>query len=313
MKAAVIRELGAAPDVAEVDEPSGDVVEVLAAPINPIDLAVSAACSRRATPSCRTCPAARRVGRTADGRFVWIFGRRAGPARNGAMAEPVRRRRLAAIEVPDGCRPGAGRRARHRRPRRAGSRSRGGHRSAEARTSWCSARPARSGSSRCRRRSFSAPRASSRRAGARRASSAPRRWERMRPCVSTRRGPRHRVQGRLRRRRARATSSTRSGGPPAAAAVQAAVPWATIVNLGQSAGATVGARLGRGALQEPRHPRSHELRRARGPARRPLPPSRRARGRRGDPARGRAGAARRRRRRLARQAEGAGTKLVLVP
>ena len=41
MKAAVIRDVGAAPELADVGEPSGETIEVLAAPINPIDLAVS--------------------------------------------------------------------------------------------------------------------------------------------------------------------------------------------------------------------------------------------------------------------------------
>ena len=52
-------------------------------------------------------------------------------------------------------------------------------------------------------------------------------------------------------------------GAPAAAAARAAAPWATIVNLGQSAGATSEARLGGRPVQEPLDPRAHELRRAR--------------------------------------------------
>ena len=41
MRAALIREVGIAPEPGEAPEPDGAVVEVLAAPINPIDLAVS--------------------------------------------------------------------------------------------------------------------------------------------------------------------------------------------------------------------------------------------------------------------------------
>jgi hypothetical protein len=41
MKAAVIRNVGALPEVDDVAEPDGQTLEVLAAPINPIDLAVS--------------------------------------------------------------------------------------------------------------------------------------------------------------------------------------------------------------------------------------------------------------------------------
>ena len=48
-------------------------------------------------------------------------------------------------------------------------------------------------------------------------------------------------------------------GEPAAAAVQAAVPWARIVNLGQSAGADVGARVRGRAFQEPDDLRTYGL------------------------------------------------------
>ena len=80
-------------------------------------------------------------------------------------------------------------------------------------------------------------RASSQRAGARRASSALPRSARTRPCGWTRPTTSSRPSRTRSAATARATSSTRSGAP-AAAAAQAAVPWATIVNLGQSAGAT---------------------------------------------------------------------------
>ena len=41
MRAALIRELGSGPELGETDEPAGDVVEVLAAPLNPVDLGVA--------------------------------------------------------------------------------------------------------------------------------------------------------------------------------------------------------------------------------------------------------------------------------
>ena len=41
MRAALIREVGALPEVGDAPDPAGERVEVLAAPINPIDLAVS--------------------------------------------------------------------------------------------------------------------------------------------------------------------------------------------------------------------------------------------------------------------------------
>ena len=41
MKAAVLPELGVVAEVGEVAAPAGETIEVLAAPINPIDLAIS--------------------------------------------------------------------------------------------------------------------------------------------------------------------------------------------------------------------------------------------------------------------------------
>ena len=39
MKAAIVHEIGAVPEVDDVADPSGDAIEVLAAPINPIEVA----------------------------------------------------------------------------------------------------------------------------------------------------------------------------------------------------------------------------------------------------------------------------------
>ena len=105
MKAALIRELGAVPDVAEVDEPSGEVVEVLAAPINPIDLATSRGLLAAGHPELPYVPGCEAVGRTADGRLVWIFGAGLGLSRNGAMAARAAVGDSPAIEVPDGADP----------------------------------------------------------------------------------------------------------------------------------------------------------------------------------------------------------------
>ena len=240
MRAALITELQGLPSAAEVDAPAGpDVVEVLAAPLNPIDLAVSRGMLATGHPELPYVPGCEGVGRTADGRLVWVFGGGARADANGAMAERAAIGDALAIDVPDGADPAVaaalgiaglagwlpfawraparGRRERARARRDAG----------------------RSASSPCRRRSSSAPGASSRRAEARQgleravalgADATIRLDETRRP-----RRPRSRTPS---AGTARATSSTRSGGAPAAAAVQAAVPWATIVNLGQSAGAT---------------------------------------------------------------------------
>jgi NADPH:quinone reductase len=103
VKAALIREIGAAPEVGEIDDPSGegDVVEVLAAPINPIDLAVSRGVLATGHPGLPYVPGCEAVGRTSDGRIVWVFGGSLGRTADGAMAERASIGDSDAIEVPD--------------------------------------------------------------------------------------------------------------------------------------------------------------------------------------------------------------------
>jgi NADPH:quinone reductase-like Zn-dependent oxidoreductase len=102
MRAAVIRELGAAPAVGEVAEPSGDTIEVLAAPINPIDLAVSRGALATGHPELPYVPGCEAVGRTADGSLVWVFGGSLGRTSNGALAERAAVGDANAIVVPEG-------------------------------------------------------------------------------------------------------------------------------------------------------------------------------------------------------------------
>ena len=105
MRAALIRELGAAPEIAVIDEPGGDGIDVLAAPVNPIDLAVSRGILAAGHPELPYVPGCEAVGRTADGKVVWIFGGGLGLARNGAMGERASIGSSFAIEVPDGADP----------------------------------------------------------------------------------------------------------------------------------------------------------------------------------------------------------------
>jgi NADPH2:quinone reductase len=102
MRAAVIRETGAVPEVGELDDPPGEVVEVLAAPINPIDLAVSRGVLATGHPELPYVPGCEGVGRTADGRVVWVFGGSFGRTTNGSMAERASIGDALAIDVPDG-------------------------------------------------------------------------------------------------------------------------------------------------------------------------------------------------------------------
>jgi len=83
----VITELGRPPTVGEAPEPSGNSLEVLAAPLNPLDRAVAAGQFYGGHPALPYVPGCECVGREAGGRVVWTFGGGLGLARNGAMAE----------------------------------------------------------------------------------------------------------------------------------------------------------------------------------------------------------------------------------
>jgi NADPH2:quinone reductase len=89
-----------------VGEPPGDdVLEVVAAPLNPIDLAVSRGVLATGHPELPYVPGCEAVGRTADGRLVWLFGGSLGRTRNGAMAERVLMGDASAVDVPEGADP----------------------------------------------------------------------------------------------------------------------------------------------------------------------------------------------------------------
>jgi NADPH:quinone reductase len=105
VRAALIRELGVVPEVGDAGEPSGETVEVLAAPINPIDLAVSRGMLATGHPPLPYVPGCEAVGRRADGRIVWIFGGSLGRMSHGAMAERAAVGDSHAAEVPDGADP----------------------------------------------------------------------------------------------------------------------------------------------------------------------------------------------------------------
>jgi NADPH:quinone reductase len=105
VRAAVIREIGALPELADVPEPEGDVLEVLAAPLNPIDLAVSRGVLATGHPPLAYVPGCEAVGRTRDGRLVWIFGGSLGRTTNGGIAEQAAVGDSHAIDVPEGADP----------------------------------------------------------------------------------------------------------------------------------------------------------------------------------------------------------------
>jgi NADPH2:quinone reductase len=105
VKAALVREVGGAPEIGDAAEPTGDTIEVLAAPVNPIDLAVSRGVLATGHPPLPYVPGCEAVGRTADGRIVWVFGGAFGRTANGGMAERAAIGDAHAIEVPDGADP----------------------------------------------------------------------------------------------------------------------------------------------------------------------------------------------------------------
>ncbi|MGH3011445.1 MAG: quinone oxidoreductase family protein [Gaiellaceae bacterium] len=105
MRAAVIREVGAPAEVGDVVEPSGETVEVLAASINPIDLAVSRGILATGHPELPYVPGCEAVGHAADGRVVWIYGGSLGRTSQGAIAERAPIGDTHVIEVPEGADP----------------------------------------------------------------------------------------------------------------------------------------------------------------------------------------------------------------
>ena len=104
MRAALITELGRAPQVGEVPDPSGATIEVLAAPLNPVDRAVAAGQFYGGHPPLPYVPGCECVGREPTGRVVWTFGGGLGLARNGTMAERAEPGTVVA-EVPDDADP----------------------------------------------------------------------------------------------------------------------------------------------------------------------------------------------------------------
>jgi NADPH:quinone reductase len=104
VRAALIREIGALPEVGEAPEPvaaAGEVVlDVLAAALNPIDVNVAAGRYHGGHPPLPFVPGCEGVGRDAgSGRVVWAYGS-IGLARDGAFAERVSVPEEQLVDVP---------------------------------------------------------------------------------------------------------------------------------------------------------------------------------------------------------------------
>jgi NADPH:quinone reductase len=108
VRGALISELGAAPGLADVEDPSpwdGDrLVELVCSPLNPIDLAVAAGRNPTGHPPLPFVPGCEGIG-TVDGRLVWVYRGGVGIARNGCMAELVAAPPESIVPVPDGADP----------------------------------------------------------------------------------------------------------------------------------------------------------------------------------------------------------------
>jgi NADPH:quinone reductase len=104
VRAALIAELGRPPQVGEAPEPAGEALEVLAAPVNPLDRAVAAGRFYGGHPPLPYVPGCECVGREAGGRVVWTFGGGLGLARDGTMADRAQPGAVV-VEVPEGADP----------------------------------------------------------------------------------------------------------------------------------------------------------------------------------------------------------------
>jgi NADPH:quinone reductase len=115
MRAAVVRELGEAPQLGEAPDPvqrDGELlVEVLATPLNPIDVNVGAGRFYGGHPPLPFVPGCECVARVlageglAPGTVVWAHGSGLGVARDGGLAERLAAPAEALVPVPEGADP----------------------------------------------------------------------------------------------------------------------------------------------------------------------------------------------------------------
>jgi NADPH2:quinone reductase len=93
MRAARLHEIGGVPQVDEIDPPAGDSIDVVAEPLNPVDIAIGAGRFYGGSPDTPYVIGSEAIGRTADGRLVWWRG-------SATAAERAVPGEL--VEVPDG-------------------------------------------------------------------------------------------------------------------------------------------------------------------------------------------------------------------
>jgi NADPH:quinone reductase-like Zn-dependent oxidoreductase len=105
VKAARVHALGEPPRLDEVEEPASTderpALRVLAAALNPLDLAVGAGRFYGGHPPLPYTPGSEAIVETADGKRAWFFGDGAGVARDGTLAERAVVKAESLIELPD--------------------------------------------------------------------------------------------------------------------------------------------------------------------------------------------------------------------
>src|SRR6516162_8020452 len=99
MRAMVVREYGTAPAVCDFADPAGPAADVLAASLNPVDMAVAAGLNRFRRPELPLVLGLDGVARRADGALVHFF---APAVRYGAFAERVPLADTETVPLPGG-------------------------------------------------------------------------------------------------------------------------------------------------------------------------------------------------------------------
>ena len=110
MRAALIPEIGRPPELDDVPDPElgegQQLVEMLAVPLNPIDINVAAGRYYGGHPSPPFVPGCEGVGRVADsGELVWAHGDGLGVRRDGCLAERIAVAAEATFPIPAGVDP----------------------------------------------------------------------------------------------------------------------------------------------------------------------------------------------------------------
>jgi len=102
VRAAVVSELGRAPQLTDRPEPPGEsLYEISAVSLNPIDVNVGAGRYFAGHPELPYVPGCEGVGRAPDGTRVYLFGDGLGVARDGLLAERATARADLGIPLPD--------------------------------------------------------------------------------------------------------------------------------------------------------------------------------------------------------------------